>query len=70
MKTTSSALKKLEEIANSFEGVDKTYAIQSGREVRIIVKPEDVDDAGTLMLARDIVKSASSARWSIRARSR
>ena len=49
-------LEKLEEIANSFEGVDKTYAIQSGREVRIIVKPEDVDDAGTLMLARDIVK--------------
>lgn len=36
--------------------MDKTYAIQSGREVRIIVKPEDVDDAGTLMLARDIVK--------------
>ena len=49
-------LEKLEEIANSFDGVEKTYAIQSGREVRIIVKPEDVDDAGTLMLARDIVK--------------
>ena len=49
-------LEKLEEIANSFDGVDKTYAIQSGREVRIMVKPEDVDDAGTLMLARDIVK--------------
>ncbi|HIU46710.1 MAG TPA: ribonuclease Y [Candidatus Fimadaptatus faecigallinarum] len=49
-------LEKLEEIANSFDGVEKTYAVQSGREVRIIVKPEDVDDAGTLILAREIVK--------------
>ena len=49
-------LEKLEEIANSFEGVEKSYAIQSGREVRIIVKPEDVNDAGTLILAKEIVK--------------
>ena len=49
-------LEKLEEIANSFEGVDKSFAIQSGREVRIIVKPEDVNDAGTLILAKEIVK--------------
>ena len=49
-------LEKLEEIANSFEGVDKSYAIQSGREVRIIVKPEDVNDAGTLVLAKEICK--------------
>ncbi len=49
-------LQKLEEIANSFEGVDKSYAIQSGREVRIIVRPEDVNDAGTLVLAKEIVK--------------
>ena len=49
-------LEKLEEIANSFDGVDKSYAIQSGREVRIIVKPEDVNDAGTLILAKEIVK--------------
>lgn len=49
-------LEALEEIANSFVGVDKSYAIQAGREVRIIVKPEDVDDAGISLLARDIVK--------------
>jgi ribonuclease Y len=49
-------LQKLEEIANSFEGVEKSFAIQSGREVRIIVKPEDVNDAGTLILAKEIVK--------------
>ncbi len=49
-------LEKLESIAYSFDGVDTCYAIQSGREVRIIVKPEDVNDAGTLVLAREIVK--------------
>ena len=49
-------LQKLEEIANSFDGVDKSYAIQSGREVRIMVRPEDVNDAGTLILAKEIVK--------------
>ena len=49
-------LEKLEEIANSFEGVEKSFAIQSGREVRIMVKPEDVNDAGTLRLATEIVK--------------
>jgi len=49
-------LEKLESIANSFDGVESCYAIQSGREVRIIVKPEDVNDAGTLILAREIVK--------------
>ena len=49
-------LENLEEIANSFKGVEHSYAIQAGREVRIVVKPEDVDDAGTNLLARDIVK--------------
>ena len=49
-------LESLEEIANSFMGVEKSFAIQAGREVRIIVKPEDVDDAGTALMARDIVK--------------
>ncbi len=49
-------LEKLESIANSFEGVENCYAIQSGREVRIIVKPEDVNDAGTLVLAKEIAK--------------
>lgn len=49
-------LEKLEEIANSFEGVDKSFAIQAGREVRIIVKPESVSDSDTIIMARDIVK--------------
>jgi ribonuclease Y len=49
-------LEKLESIAYSFEGVETCYAIQSGREVRIIVKPEDVNDSGTLILAKEIAK--------------
>ena len=53
-------LEKLESIAYSFEGVETCYAIQSGREVRIIVKPDDVNDAGTLVLAKEIVKRIES----------
>ncbi len=49
-------LRALEEIANAFKGVSQTYAIQAGREVRIIVKPEDVDDLESTRLARDIAK--------------
>jgi len=49
-------LSKLEEIASSFPGVEKAYAIQAGREVRIMVKPEKVDDAGTVRLVRDIAR--------------
>jgi ribonuclease Y len=49
-------LEKLEEIANAFEGVEKSYAIQAGREIRIIVKPEKIDDATSVRMARDIVK--------------
>ena len=49
-------LEKLEEIANSYEGVEKSYAIQAGREIRIIVKPEEIDDAGSIEMARNIVK--------------
>ncbi len=43
-------------MANSFNGVDRSFAIQAGREVRIIVKPEEVDDLAAVRLARDIVK--------------
>ena len=49
-------LERLEEIACSFAGVDKSYAIQAGREVRIIVKPEQVDDAESIRVAREISK--------------
>lgn len=49
-------LENLEHIADSFEGVDKSYAIQAGREIRIIVKPEQIDDAIASQMARDIVK--------------
>ena len=49
-------LEQLEAIAASFKGVDKSYAIQAGREVRVIVKPEQIDDAQTLFLAKDIAK--------------
>jgi len=49
-------LEKLEEIANSFEGVEKAYAIQAGREIRIMVKPEHIDDLGSVTLARDIAQ--------------
>jgi len=49
-------LKSLEDIANSFEGVEKSYAIQAGREIRILVKPEQIDDVSAMRLARDIVK--------------
>lgn len=53
-------LEKLESIASSFKGVEKSYAIQAGREVRVIVKPEQVDDAQTLFLAKDIAKKIES----------
>jgi ribonuclease Y len=49
-------LRALEDIANSFKGVSQSYAIQAGREVRIIVRPEDVDDLAATRLARDIAK--------------
>lgn len=53
-------IEKLEEIANSFAGVEKSYAIQAGREIRIIVKPEDVGDDEIILKAREIVKKIES----------
>ncbi|REJ33767.1 MAG: ribonuclease Y, partial [Bacillota bacterium] len=53
-------LERLEAIANSFDGVEKSYAIQAGREIRIIVKPDKVDDAMAALMARDIVKRIES----------
>jgi ribonuclease Y len=55
--TIEKYLKRLEELettASSFAGVEKTYAIQAGREIRVFVKPEEVDDLGALKLAREI----------------
>ena len=53
-------LEKLEEVASSFEGVDRCYAIQAGREVRVIVKPEVIGDDRMVLLARDICKKIES----------
>lgn len=53
-------LQKLEEIANSFEGIEKSFAIQAGREIRIMVKPEDVSDDKMVFLAKDISKKIES----------
>ncbi len=58
-ETLESYLKRLEQLetaANSFKGVEKSYAIQAGREIRIIVKPEDLSDAHSAQLSRDIAK--------------
>jgi len=49
-------LETLENIANSFKGVEKSFAIQAGREIRILVKPEEINDMESIRLARDIVK--------------
>jgi len=49
-------LEKLEEIANSIDGVEKSFAIQAGREIRIMVKPDEINDADIVAVARDIVK--------------
>ena len=53
-------LQKLEEIATSFSGVEKAFAIQAGREVRVMVKPEQVNDEKMILVARDIVKKIES----------
>jgi ribonuclease Y len=53
-------LEKLEEIANSFEGVAKSYAIQAGREVRVVVEPEKIDDSAAMILARNVSKKIES----------
>ena len=56
LETYTTRLKQLEEITNNFKGVDKSFAIQAGREVRVMVVPEQVSDADMILLARDISK--------------
>ena len=56
LETYTTRLRQLEDIANNFKGVDKTFAIQAGREIRVMVVPEQVTDADMVLLARDISK--------------
>ena len=56
LETYTSRLKQLEDISNNFKGVDKSFAIQAGREIRVMVVPEQISDADMVLLARDISK--------------
>jgi ribonuclease Y len=60
LETYVKRLQKLEEIANEFEGVEKSFAIQAGREIRIMVKPDVVGDDGMLIVAKEIAKKIES----------
>ena len=60
LETYSNRLKQLEDITNSFKGVDKSFAIQAGREIRVMVVPDQVSDADMVLLARDISKQIES----------
>ena len=54
-------IKALEQVANSFEGVEASFAIQAGREIRIIVKPNEIDDLGAIRLSRDVAKKVEES---------
>ena len=60
LETYTNRLKQLEDITNSFKGVEKSFAIQAGREVRVMVIPEQVNDSDMVLLARDISKQIES----------
>ena len=60
LETYIKRLEQLEEIADSFEGVEKSFAIQAGREVRLMVKPEKVSDSEMVIMARDVAKKIES----------
>ena len=57
LETYVKRIKALEDVANSFDGVDESYAIQAGREIRIIVKPEQIDDLAAIQLSKNVAKS-------------
>ena len=56
LETYTNRLKQLEDITNTFKGVEKSFAIQAGREIRVMVVPDQVSDADMVLLARDIAK--------------
>ena len=56
METYTNRLKQLEDITNSYKGVEKSYAVQAGREIRIMVIPEQISDDDMVLLARNISK--------------
>ena len=56
LETYTNRLKQLEDISNSFKGVDKSFAIQAGREVRVMVIPDQINDDEMVLLARDLSK--------------
>ncbi len=60
LETYIKRLQRLEEIANSFQGIEKSFAIQAGREIRIMVKPEEINDENMVFVARDIAKKIES----------
>ncbi|MBQ6905833.1 MAG: ribonuclease Y [Clostridia bacterium] len=60
LETYIKRLQRLEEIANSFQGIEKSFAIQAGREIRIMVKPEEINDENMIFVARDIAKKIES----------
>ena len=60
METYTNRLKELEDITNTFKGVEKSFAIQAGREIRVMVIPEQVSDADMVLLARDIAKQVEA----------
>ena len=60
METYSNRLKQLEDITVGFKGVDKSFAIQAGREIRVMVIPEQISDADMVLLARNISKQIES----------
>ena len=60
LETYTNRLKELEDITNTFKGVEKSFAIQAGREIRVMVIPEQVSDADMILLARDIAKQVEA----------
>ncbi len=60
LETYTNRLKQLEDITNTFKGVEKSFAIQAGREIRVMVLPEQISDAEMVLLARDLSKQIES----------